>query len=216
MDEEFTPPENFALWATLFEASMAAAAVGIGWLFAFRPAATFRLDAVDAGLGLAATVPALAFFGLCLKCPWGPLVRLRQLVDRRLVPLFRPCTICELAAISIVAGVGEEMLFRGLLQGGLAEWIGGPAGLWVGLAVGSLVFGLAHAITPTYAIVTALIGFYLGWLWIATGNLLAPIMTHAVYDFIALVYLAKLRTCRDDRDDQSGYFDREDERKNAN
>ena len=34
-----------------------------------------------------------------------------------------------------------------------------------------------------------LIGIYLGWLLAATDNLLVPIVAHAAYDFLALVYL---------------------------
>ena len=55
----------------------------------------------------------------------------------------------------------------------------------------SLLFGIAHAITPAYLVLAALIGEYLGGLWLWTGNLLAPIIAHAGYDFIALWYLAK-------------------------
>ena len=32
---------------------------------------------------------------------------------------------------------------------------------------------------------------YLGWLWLASDNLLVPIVTHAAYDFAALVYLLR-------------------------
>ena len=38
-----------------------------------------------------------------------------------------------------------------------------------------------------------LIGLYLGWLWLAVGNLLVPIVVHALYDFVALMYLVKVR-----------------------
>ena len=36
-----------------------------------------------------------------------------------------------------------------------------------------------------------LIGAYLGFLWFAAGNLLAPITTHAFYDFVAPVYFLR-------------------------
>ena len=45
--------------------------------------------------------------------------------------------------------------------------------------------------TKTYALIATLIGAYLGILWIAIGNLLAPIATHAVYDFVALAYFLR-------------------------
>ena len=55
------------------------------------------------------------------------------------------------------------------------------------------MFGLAHSVTRTYAILATIIGLYFGWLWLATGNLLVPITTHAVYDFLALVYFVRIR-----------------------
>jgi uncharacterized protein len=192
-DHLLPPPERFALMATLFEALLALLAVVTGWLVGHPPAATFQASWIALGWGLAATAPALCLFWACLRCGWGPFARLTNLTDRQIVPLFRRSTPLELAAISLVAGIGEEMLFRGLLQGGVTDWIGGPAGFWLGLAAGSLAFGLAHFLSFTYAILTCLIGLYLGWLWVATGNLLTPITTHALYDFLALFYLARMR-----------------------
>ena len=52
--------------------------------------------------------------------------------------------------------------------------------------------------------IAGLIGLYLGWLWMATGNLLVPIVTHTVYDFVVLVYLVKIRTPREDAPGQPG------------
>lgn len=90
----------------------------------------------------------------------------------------------QLTLISVCAGISEEALFRGAIQGSLADHVG----LGVALIMASLLFGAFHLITWTYAIIAAFIGAYLGLLWIWTGNLLAPIVTHAVYDIAALVY----------------------------
>ena len=43
-----------------------------------------------------------------------------------------------------------------------------------------------------------LMGLLLGGLWIATGNLLVPIVAHAVYDFLALVWLVKFEGPQED------------------
>ena len=119
-----------------------------------------------------------------------------------LVPLFRECRLLDLAVISALAGLGEEMLFRGVVQQAVADWVDGERGIWVGLALAALLFGLVHMITPTYAVLAGLIGLYLGWIWIATDrNLLVPIVTHAAYDFLALVYLVKVRKWESQKDD---------------
>ncbi|MGD0261996.1 MAG: hypothetical protein ABSD29_19690 [Verrucomicrobiota bacterium] len=42
-------------------------------------------------------------------------------------------------------------------------------------------------ITWSHATITAFIGAYLGLLWLWIGNLLTPMITHALYDFVAFV-----------------------------
>jgi hypothetical protein len=49
-----------------------------------------------------------------------------------------------------------------------------------------------HRLTWIYAIIAALIGLYSGLLWIWTGNLITPMITHAAYDFVALVYFLRV------------------------
>ncbi len=128
--------------------------------------------------------------------------------------MFRGVSVPEFALISLLAGLGEEVLFRGLLQGGLAEVLNdrltpAAASGWA-LVVASLVFGLMHPITRLYAILCFAVGIYLGCLWIATDNLLAPIVTHAVYDFVALVYLT-----RDSRKRRAGGGENEEDERPA-
>jgi membrane protease YdiL (CAAX protease family) len=63
-----------------------------------------------------------------------------------------------------------------------------------GVLIGGLVFGIAHPLSKTYFVLAAMLGCYLGWLWlVADGNLLAPIVAHAAYDFTALVILMRPR-----------------------
>jgi membrane protease YdiL (CAAX protease family) len=104
-----------------------------------------------------------------------------------LCPALAPCTAVDLVGIAALAGLGEEALFRGVLQGAFTLWWGfGPA-----LAAASLLFGMAHAVTPAYAVLAALMGAYLGWAWYATENLLVPVLIHALYDLAVLLYLLR-------------------------
>ena len=88
-------------------------------------------------------------------------------------------------ALGAAAGIGEEMLFRGVLQFELGSRLGSEV-IAVGLT--SIVFGALHAVTPLYAGLAALASVYFGWLYLATGNLMVPIVTHAFYDWAALLY----------------------------
>jgi membrane protease YdiL (CAAX protease family) len=176
--------------AVAFEGGLLLLAWPLGWLLRQPPLATLHLGVRDAALGAAASVPMIAA-GLALaRRPVGPLARIKTFFDEAVKPFFAPLTVADLAFISVVAGVGEEVLVRGVVQGALAAWLG----RWPGLALASLLFGLLHAITATYVVLAALAGAYLGLVWLLTGNLLAPIVAHALYDFVLLVYLLRPRS----------------------
>jgi membrane protease YdiL (CAAX protease family) len=173
------------LLAIGFEGGLILLAWLLGWLLEKSPLDQVHWSARDLGFGAAATLPLLLGFWICVRWPIGPLARIKRFSDEFIRPLFRACTWYDLAAVALVAGVGEEMLFRGVLQGVAARWLG-PAS---GLAIASIVFGLMHLITPTYAALATACGAYLGVLLILTDNLLVVIVPHALYDFIALTYL---------------------------
>jgi membrane protease YdiL (CAAX protease family) len=167
------------------EGGLAVLAFFLGWLLGQRPLETLALNANAILVGLAGTLPLVVLFFVLIRWPVGPLDSLRRFTLEVLCPMLAPCTVPDLAAIALLAGVGEEMLFRGTLQAVFSR----GTGPWTGLALASVLFGLMHAVTPAYAVVTALMGAYLGWLWIVTGNILSPIIVHALYDFLALYYL---------------------------
>ena len=53
------------------------------------------------------------------------------------------------------------------------------------------MFGLAHCISREYVVFATVFGLLLGWMAIATGDLLAPMVAHGGYDFVALLLLTK-------------------------
>src|SRR5260370_37034279 len=63
----------------------------------------------------------------------------------------------EVTVIACLAGLGEEMLFRGVLQG-LAS---GGFGSWVSIGLVNVLFGLLHMVTPMYAFAAGLSGVHL-------------------------------------------------------
>jgi hypothetical protein len=68
------------------------------------------------------------------------------------------------------------------MQPCLNQWL--P--LWASILISGFIFGLCHMITPTYFIIAWLISIYLALLLVFTDNLLVPMITHGVYDLIAL------------------------------
>lgn len=149
----------------------------------------FRWTLPGVMAGIAATVPLLFLLRWCLRTRWPPMVRLVALVEERLGPLVAGASVPELALAALLAGVGEEALFRGVAQSALADRI--PT--WGAVLAASALFGAAHWITPAYAALATVIGGYLGVLYLSFDNLLVPILTHALYDLVALFILAHLK-----------------------
>ncbi len=168
--------------AAAFEALLALVALGVGSLVGVSPAESLRFSWAALLLGLAATAPPAAGLLALERAESGWAVRIRQSARKLLGPLFTHAGWREVALLSLAAGVGEEMLFRGLLQQGLSNvW-----GSGVALVVASATFGVLHWLTPGYAVLAGLGGLYLGALYLATGNLLVPMVVHAAYDMVAL------------------------------
>ena len=177
------------IFAVFFEAGLAPLSLVLGWLLGHPPLEHFRWSMRDAIWGVVATIPFTMMFLAMLRWPVGPLRRVKEFCDTEVVPLLEKSTWSEIALISLSAGVGEEMLFRGVVQASLIGWVGVP----LGLSLASLLFGLLHPISIAYMCIAAVLGFYLGAVWFVGGNLLTVIVTHALYDFTALAYLLRIR-----------------------
>jgi uncharacterized protein len=164
-------------------------ALGLGWWWDAPPFA--RLEWTVGGLvaGSAATAPLLVGLWWCLRSTWRPMVRLIELVDERIGPLFAGATWPELVLVSFMAGVGEEALFRGVVQETLARSVSD----WTAILLAALLFGAAHWVSLAYAVLAAVVGVYLGTLYQVTDGLLAPILAHSLYDLVALLVLTRLK-----------------------
>lgn len=189
--EDDRPGHGVVVLFTVFvEAGLAPFSIVVGWMLGHLPLQSFSWNGRDALIGAVAALPLFLLFLSMLRWPVGPLCRLKDLCELEVVPLFRESLWSELALISLSAGVGEEMLFRGVFQATFMEWFGT---LW-GVVLAGLLFGLLHPMSVTYIAIAGLLGLYLGAIWIYNGNLLTVMVTHALYDFIALAYLIRLRS----------------------
>lgn len=186
-------PGSIFASALVVESGLLVLALLIGLFLEPSPLEQIRANSAHLLYGLLAGVPLLAGLVATTRFPWGPLGRLDAFVRHNVVPLFAECRLWQIGVIALLAGVGEEALFRGVIQAGIEQYFGSPA--WA-LAIASLLFGLAHLVTPTYAVLAGLIGAYFGWLLLATGNLLTPIVAHAAYDFAAILYLLRRERVR--------------------
>ncbi len=189
MDRNAQPPlRSVVRSAVVVEGGLVLVALALGWLVGESPLR--KIDGSLAGLaiGLLATLPMLAGLVLVDRYPSGPFQHLEDVMRGSILPLFRGASVGDLLLISLLAGLGEEMLFRGVVQDFIERTSGSP---WMAVGIASLVFGLVHPITKAYAVLAGLIGVYFGGLYLATGNLLVPVVAHATYDFVALIYLLR-------------------------
>lgn len=90
-----------------------------------------------------------------------------------------PVAWWQIIVISAMAGLSEEVLFRGVVQ-------------WeVGIVAAAVIFGLCHPLGVGYVVYASVLGLYLGLAARLTGGLVAPILAHALYDAVGLWYLTR-------------------------
>ena len=176
-------------FAAAAEGALLLAALPLGRWWDAPPFA--RLEWTWGGLaaGIAATAPLLLGLRWCLGTRWPPAVRFVRMVEERVGPLFTGAGWGSLALVALMAGVAEEALFRGVIQEALTGRL--PVAAAIGLT--ALLFGIVHWVSAVYAVLACLVGLYLGVLYQTTGNLLAPITTHALYDLVALLLLTRVK-----------------------
>ena len=88
------------------------------------------------------------------------------------------------AGVIAVAPVAEELLFRGVLLGGLIQSIGDRRAVWVS----AVVFAASHFQMVQFPGLLA-IGLALAWLARRTGGLAAPIWAHAAFNATTVAFL---------------------------
>jgi membrane protease YdiL (CAAX protease family) len=189
-------PNRFLVIALIFEGGLVAVALILAWLVGWNPWYGVSLGSYGAAelgrdvlWGVAATGPAVCILMLEEQTWWPALHDLKDQVSQLLDRLMAGARLWQLLLIAIAAGLGEELLFRGLLQAGLAYLLPTGWALVGSLLIGSVLFGLCHYLSHTYFVLATLAGLYFGLLMLISGSLLPSIIAHALYDFVALAYL---------------------------
>jgi membrane protease YdiL (CAAX protease family) len=94
------------------------------------------------------------------------------------------------AAISVAAGVGEELFFRLLLPMLLAAFVGAVPAVIVAI----LLFGLAHAYQGRKGVtVTTLVGILFTAMYLLSGSLAIAMLFHATIDLMTLAIRPAIR-----------------------
>ncbi len=82
--------------------------------------------------------------------------------------------------VCIMGPLSEEIVFRGFVQGALANFMN----RWVAVLTASAIFGAYHGLL--YAFPVGLLGLFFGWLRERTGGLAAPALAHMIHNSITV------------------------------
>jgi membrane protease YdiL (CAAX protease family) len=137
--------------------------------------------------GVIACAPLLALLRGFLVTQWSPLADFRRSQLEFFSSIGFRITTRRALILAIIAGVSEEMLFRGALQ----TYVERDHPVIYALIFPNILFGALHARTPLYALIAGFVGLYLGVCFAAAGSLITPMITHALYDFVALEWTRK-------------------------
>lgn len=170
-----------------FEGLMVPLALVLAWLLGLSPWSGLGVSPGVVLGAVAATIPLLAALALCARQRPAWFDELERQVRPLVEMLFRGRGSGPVVAVAALAGLGEELLFRGVLQ----AWLVGFSGPVAGILLASALFGLVHAVTPAYFALATAMGLYLGVLYHFTGSLLLVALVHALYDWVALEYLVR-------------------------
>lgn len=183
-----TSRSQFLILATLFQGGLAIVSFGLAWLIGINPFDRLQITGRAVAVGIAGTIPMLIMFAVTYQIPIGPLKDIKSFLIETLGPSLAECRWYDLVWVAFLAGCSEELLFRAVLQTWMNPW-----GWLAALLVSNLLFGVAHAVTPLYAVLAGLLGVYLGALFqfAGDGNLLVPTLTHALYDLVAFVVVRR-------------------------
>ena len=97
--------------------------------------------------------------------------------------------IAMLILMGGVAAIGEELLFRGVLQNLFKEWSGSKhIAVWLTALLFSVIHLQYHAILPRFAL-----GAFIGYVYLYSGSLRVPILLHFLYNstLVVVTYLVQ-------------------------
>jgi membrane protease YdiL (CAAX protease family) len=161
--------------------AMLALAVGLGLgtgLHWWKSAVSWPALASGSIVGV---VAAFAVFGLALSKQRVFAGLRSDLV--RILSIFLPARrSSDLLVLSVLAGIGEEAIFRGFLQ----TWLATHLPVWVAVLTCAVAFGLVHFISLHYCVYITVLGLVFGAITVISGGPWSAVVAHAVFDFVAL------------------------------
>ena len=148
MDKHPFNPDDFFKKACSFEAALIPVAVVLGWIAGINPFENLHFSESAIAYGVIGTMPLFLLFLTMEQMQADSVVKIKNVLFETLGPSLHRYHWTDLLILASIAGLSEELLFRGIIQ----PWIESSWGMTAGLVVSNIIFGLAHAITPLYAV----------------------------------------------------------------
>lgn len=189
MNEPTIKTEIFFKTACCFEGALVLVAMLLGWIADINPFEFIIFNEQAIINGIIGALPLCLIFMALNQLQLSSLQKIKQTLHATLGPCLHKRHWTDLFILAAIAGIAEEILFRGVIQ----PWIENSWGMAVGLVISSVVFGLVHAITALYFAMAMAVSIYLGLYldYAGTRNLLTPIIIHGLYDFFAFIVILR-------------------------
>ncbi len=192
------PRRQVVMLVILSELLLAILAGGLIWLTGIHIPISYSPSSMITGL-------LAAFFLLLINLPLfefapAPIDRALRLSEFRssvIFPLVGKLTMFDAVLVGISSGFAEELFFRGFLQ----TWIDGYLGTELGVVLSALLFALIHFGSASWefrglVILYFVVGVVLSGEMLHSNSLLAPMVTHGLYNFLTIVFLRRYSLAR--------------------
>lgn len=165
-----------------------AVALGVAVVVFDRPAAIRLLQPSPRLVLLGAVAGGILAAATYLLYP--VLARLAPFIATDTARLYAAVRVPSLLIASVALGpvvLGEELVWRGVVQAALVRRLG-P---WGGVTLAAAAYALAHVPlgSPVLVIVALLCGLFWGALRATTSSLVPTLVAHLVWDFLVLLWL---------------------------
>ncbi|MDJ1172377.1 type II CAAX endopeptidase family protein [Roseofilum sp. BLCC_M154] len=145
----------------------------------------FQLSAIAWGIGgFLVAIPVVLFVSLINQTLWQGQGGSNPILPLALQGNDWVAIACFSFTASVAAPVFEEIMFRGFLLPSLTRYV--PVGL--GIILSGLVFAIAH-LSLSEVIPLTTLGIIMGFVYTRSGNLLAPILLHSLWNANTLLSL---------------------------
>ena len=116
MSRSLITNDNFFISACIFEATLIPLAIILGWISSINPFANIFFTETALATGLMGTIPLILIFLAFEQIQANSVGEIRQLLLDTLGPGLQDRHWTDLLILALIAGIAEELLFRGVIQ----------------------------------------------------------------------------------------------------